>query len=134
MGRVGRRGTIGERGISGACKVGLRGSHVTLGPGWAGGLGAGRERGAQADAELSPSGTRVDSSAEVAASGQGSTAELGASAGSAKAPGVGHAAMAQRLTIYIPVPRLLTGTGARARSSFTTVVISVPTGSRLRSY
>jgi hypothetical protein len=130
----GPRLTIGERGISGAFNFGPSGSHVTFGPGWTGGSGAGRERGAQADAELSPSGTRVDSSAEVAASGQGSTAELGASAGSAKAPGVGHAAMAQRLTIYIPVPRLLTGTGARARSSFTTVVISVPTGSILRAY
>src|SRR5258705_3413008 len=130
----GPRLTIGERGISGAFNLRPSGSHLTLGPGWTGGPGAGRERGAQADAELSPSGTRVDSSAEVAASGQGSTAELGASAGSAKAPGVGHAAMAQRLTIYIPVPRLLTGTGARARSSFTTLVISVPTGSVLRAY
>ena len=42
--------------------------------------------------------------------------------------------MAQRLTIYIPVPRLLARTGARARSSFTTVVISVPTGSIVRAY
>ena len=42
--------------------------------------------------------------------------------------------MAQRLTIYIPVPRLLARTGGRAQSSFTTVVISVPTGSILRAY
>jgi hypothetical protein len=129
----GPRLTIGERGISGAFNLGPSGSHVTFGRGWSGGSGAGTQRGAQADAELSPSGTRVESAAEVAPSG-GSTAELGASEGSAKAPGVGRAAMAQRLTIYIPVPRLLTGTGARARSSFTTVVISVPTGSILRGY
>jgi hypothetical protein len=42
--------------------------------------------------------------------------------------------MAQRLTIYIPVPRLLARTGGRAQSSFTTVVISVPTGSILRAH
>jgi hypothetical protein len=130
----GPRLTIDERGINGAFNLGPSGSHVTFGPGWSGGSGAGRERGAQADAELSPSGTRIESEAEVAASGQGSTEELGASEGSAKAPGVGRGAMAHWLTIYIPVPRLLTGTGARARSSFITVVISVPTGSILRAY
>ena len=129
----GPRLTIDERGISGAFNLGPRGSRVTFGPG-SGGSAAGRDTGAQADAELSPSGTRVESAAEVGASGQGSTEQLGASEGSAKDPGIGRAAAAQRLTIYIPVPRLLTGTGARARSSFTTVVISVPTGSILRAY
>jgi hypothetical protein len=104
---------------------------VTFGRAWSGGSGASRE---QADAELSPSGTRVESEAEVAASGQGSSEELDASEGRANDPGIGRAAVAQRLTIYIPVPRLLTGTGARAQSSFTTVVISVPTGSILRAY
>jgi len=106
---------------------------VTFGPG-SGGSGAGSDRGAQADAEPSPSGTPVESGAEVAAFGQGSTEEPGAPEGSAKAPDIGHAAMAQRLTIYIPVPRLLARTGGRAQSSFTTVVISVPTGSILRAY
>ena len=129
----GPRLTIDERGISGAFNLGPSGSRVTFGPG-SGGSGAGSDRGAQADAELSPSGTRVESGAEVAASGQGSTEEPGAPEGSAKAPDIGHAAMAQRLTIYIPVPRLLARTGGRAQSSFTTVVISVPTGSILRAY
>ena len=127
----GPRLTIDERGISGAFNLGPSGSRVTFGRAWSGGSGASGE---QADAELSPSGTRVESEAEVAASGQGSTEELDASEGSAKDPGIGRAAMAQRLTIYIPVPRLLTRTGARARSSFTTVVISVPTGSIVRAY
>ena len=129
----GSRPTIGERGISGAFNLGPSGSRVTFGPG-SGGSGAGSDRGAQADAELSPSGTPVESGAEVAASGQGSTEEPGAPEGSAKAPDIGHAAMAQRLTIYIPVPRLLARTGGRAQSSFTSVVISVPTGSILRAY
>jgi hypothetical protein len=110
----GPRRTIDERGISGAFNLGPSGSRVTIGRAW--------------------SGTWVESKAEVAASGQGSTEGLGASDGSAKAPGVSRAAMAQRLTIFIPVPRLVSGTGARARSSFTTVVISVPTGSILRAH
>jgi hypothetical protein len=42
--------------------------------------------------------------------------------------------MAQRLTIYIPLPRLAAATGARTQSPFTTVVISVPTGSIVRAY
>ena len=130
----GPRLTIDERGISGAFNLGPSGSRVTFGHAWSGGSGASGEQGEQAVAELSPSGTRVESEAEVAASGQGSTEELDAYEGSAKDPGIGSAAMAQRLTIYIPVPRLLTGTGARAQSSFTTVVISVPTGSILRAY
>jgi hypothetical protein len=130
----GPRLTIDKRGISGAFNLGPSGSRVTFGRAWSGGSGAGTERGAQADAELSPSGTRVESEAEVAASGQGGTEELDASEGSAKAPRIGRAAMAQRLTIYLPVPRLLAGTGVRARSSFTTVVISVPTGSILRAH
>ena len=129
----GPRPTTGEGGISGAFNLGPSGSRVTFGPG-SGGSGAGSDRGAQADAELSPSGTPVESGAEVAAFGQGSTEEPGAPEGSAKAPDIGHAAMAQRLTIYIPVPRLLARTGGRAQSSFTTVVISVPTGSILRAY
>ena len=129
----GPRPTTGEGGISGAFNLGPSGSRVTFGPG-SGGSGAGSDRGAQADAELSPSGTPVESGAEVAASGQGSTEEPGAPEGSAKAPDIGHAAMAQRLTIYIPVPRLLARTGGRAQSSFTSVVISVPTGSILRAY
>ncbi len=130
----GPRLTIDERGISGAFNLGPSGSRVTFGRAWSGGPGASREQGEQADAELSPSGTRVASKAEIAASGQGSTEELGASEGSAKDPGIGSAAMTQRLTIYIPVPRLLTGTGARAQSPFNTVVISVPTGSIVRAY
>ena len=129
----GSRPTIGERGISGAFNLGPSGSRLTFGPG-SGGSGAGSDRGAQADAEPSPSGTPVESGAEVAAFGQGSTEEPGAPEGSAKAPDIGRAAMAQRLTIYIPVPRLLARTGGRAQSSFTTVVISVPTGSILRAY
>ena len=130
----GPRLTIDERGISGAFNLGPSGSRVTFGRAWSGGSGASRKQGEQADAELSPSGTRVESEAEVAASGQGSSEELDASEGRANDPGIGRAAVAQRLTIYIPVPRLLTGTGARARSSFTTVVISVPTGSILRAF
>jgi hypothetical protein len=114
----GPRLTIDERGISGAFNLGPSGSRVMFGRAWSGGSGASREQGEQAVAELSPSGTRVESEAEVAASG----------------PGIGRASMAQRLTIYLPVPRLLTGTGARAQSSFTTVVISVPTGSIVRAY
>jgi len=129
----GPRPTTGEGGISGAFNLGPSGSRLTFGPG-SGGSGAGSDRGAQADAEPSPSGTPVESGAEVAAFGQGSTEEPGAPEGSAKAPDIGHAAMAQRLTIYIPVPRLLARTGGRAQSSFTTVVISVPTGSILRAY
>jgi hypothetical protein len=125
----GTRLTIDERGLSGAVNLGPRGSRVTFG-----GSSASTKQGEQADAELSPSGTRVESEAEVAASGQGSSEELDASEGRAEDPGIGRAAVAQRLTIYIPVPRLLTGTGARARSSFTTVVISVPTGSILRVF
>src|SRR6476619_2276560 len=125
--------TIDERGISGAFNLGPSGSRVTSGP-VSGGSGAGSDRGAQADADLSPSGTGVESGAEVAASGQASSEEPGAPEGSAKAPGSGRAAMAQRLTIYIPVPRLLARTGGRAQSSFTTVVISVPAGSMLRAY
>ena len=117
--------TIDKRGISGAFNLGPSGSRVTFGRASSGGSGASGE---QADAELSPSGTRVESEAKVAASGQGSTDELDASEGSAKDP------MAQRVTIYLPVPRLLARTGARARSSFTTVVISVPTGSIVRAY
>jgi hypothetical protein len=105
----GPRLTIDERGISGAFHPGPSGSRVT-------------------------SGTRVESEAEVAASGQGSSEGRDASEGSAQDRGVGRAAVAQRLTIYIPLPRLLTGTGARARSSFTAVVISVPTGSILRAF
>ena len=132
----GTRHTIDERGISGAFSHGPSGSRVTfgLGPGGSGGSGASRKQGEQADAELSPSGTRVESEAEVAASAQGSSEELGASEGRAEDPGIGRAAVAQRLTIYIPVPRLLTGTGARARSPFATVVISVSTGSILRVF
>jgi hypothetical protein len=127
----GPRLTIDERGIRGAFNLGPSGSRVTFGRAWSGGSGASRE---QADAELSPSGTRVESEAEVAASGQDSSEELDASEGRANDPGIGRAAVAQRLTIYIPVPRLLTGSGARAQSSFATVVISVPTGSILRAY
>ncbi len=130
----GPRLTIDERGISGAFDLGPSGSRATFGHAWSGSSGASREQGEQPDAELSPSGTRVEPEAEVAASGQGSTEQLGGSEGSAKAPDIGRAAMAQRLTIVIPVPRLLTRTGGRAQSSFTTVVISVPTGSILRAY
>jgi hypothetical protein len=125
----GPRLTIDERGISGAFNLGPSGSRVTFGD-----SSASTKQGEQADAELSPSGTRVESEAEVAAPVQGSSEERDASEGSAKDPGVGSAAVAQRLTIYIPVPRLLTGTDARPRSSFTTVVISVPTGSILRVF
>jgi len=124
----GARLTIDERGISGAFNLGPSGSRVTFGRDGSGGSGASRKQGEQADAELSPFGTRVESEAEVAESGQGSSEER------AEDPGIGRAAVAQRLTIYIPVPRLLTGTGARARSPFTTVVISVPTGSILRVF
>ena len=134
LGPDGPRLTIDERGISGALNLGPNGSRVTFGPGWSPGSGASKERGEQADAELNPSGTRVESAAEVVASGRGSTEELDAHDGSAKDPGIGRASMAQRLTIYMPVPRLVKGTGARAQSSFTTVVISVPTGSILRAY
>jgi hypothetical protein len=130
----GPRLTIDERGISGAFNLGPSGSRVTFDRSWSGGSGASGEPGEQADAELGPSGTRVESEAEVAASDQGSSEELDASEGRAKDPGIGRSAVAQRLTIYIPVRRLLTGTGARAQSSFTTVVISVPTGSILRAY
>ncbi|MFL6088125.1 MAG: hypothetical protein ACJ74F_34175 [Mycobacterium sp.] len=118
----GPRLTIDERGISGAFNLGPSGSHVTFGPG-SGGSGGGRDRGTQA--ELGPSGTRVESEAEVAASSQGSSEEVGADE---------ESAMAQRLAIHIPIPRLLAGTGARTQSSFLTVVISVPTGSILRAY
>lgn len=110
----GPRVTIDKRGISGAFHPGPSGSRVTFG--------------------RAPSGTRVESEAEVAASSQGSSEGRDASEGSAQDRGVGRAAVAQRLTIYIPLPRLLTGTGARARSSFTAVVISVPTGSILRAF
>ena len=126
----GPRLTIDERGISGAFHLGPSGSRLTFGRD----SGASRKQGEQADAELSPFGTRVESEAEGAASGQGSSEERDASEGRAEDPGIGGAAVAQRLTIYIPVPRLLRGTGARAKSSFTTVVISVPTGSILRAY
>jgi hypothetical protein len=134
LGPDGPRLTIGGRGISGAFNLGPSGSRVTFGRAWSGGSGASREQGEQAVAELSPSGTRVESEAEVAASDQGGTEALDASEGRAKDPGIGGAAMAQRLTIYLPVPRLLTGTGARAQISFTTVVISVPTSSIVRAY
>ncbi len=134
IGPDGARLTIGERGISGAFNLGPSGSRVTFGRDGSGGSGASRKQGEQADAELSPFGTRVESEAEVPASGQGSPEERDASEGRAEDPGVGRAAVAQRLTIYIPVPRLLSGTGARARSPFTTVVISVPTGSILRAF
>ena len=116
----GPRLTIDERGISGAFNLGPSGSRMTFG----------RDQGPQADA----SGSRVESAAEVDASGQDSTEELGAHEGSAKAPDIGSAAMAQRLTIFIPVPRLIARTDGRAQSLFTTVVISVPTGSILRAY
>jgi hypothetical protein len=125
----GPRFTIDKRGISGAFHLGPSGSRVTFGD-----SGASRKEGEQSDAELSPFGTRVESEAEVGASGQGSSEERDASEGRAEDTGIGRAAVAQRMTIYIPVPRLLTGTGPRARSSFTTVVISVPTGSILRAY
>lgn len=130
----GPRLTIDERGISGAFNLGPSGSRVTFDRARSGGSGASSKQGEQADAELSPSGTLVESEAEVGASVQGSSEEGDASEGSAKDLGIGSAAVAQRLTIYIPVPRLLTGTGARARSSFTMVVISVPTGSILRVF
>jgi hypothetical protein len=81
----------------------------------------------QADAELSPSGTTCRVGGEVRRVGQGRTEDY--------APKVsGVAAMAQRLTIYIPLPRLVPGTGARTQSPFTTVVISAPTGSIMRAY
>jgi hypothetical protein len=130
----GPRHTLDERGISGAFHLGPSGSRVTFGRAPSGGSGASGKQGEQAETDLSPSGTRVESAAEVAASGQGSSAGRDASEGSAQDPFVGRAAVAQRLTIYIPLPRLLTGTGARARSSFTAVVISVPTGSILRAF
>lgn len=115
----GPRLTIDERGISGAFNLGPSGSRVTFG---------------QAAAELSPSGSRVESEAEVGTSGQGSTEDLGAHESGAKSPDIGSAVLAQRLTIFIPVPQLIAGTGGRAQSLFTTVVISVPTGSILRAY
>src|SRR5262245_53445730 len=124
--------TIDERGIRGAVNLGPSGSRLAFGRGWSGGSGVGRERGAGAEAELSSSGTRVESKARVA--GQGSTGELGASEGPGTTPGIGRAAIAQRLTIYIPVPGLVAATGARTPSPFTTVVISVPTGSIVRAY
>ncbi|HET7666361.1 MAG TPA: hypothetical protein VFK56_09875 [Mycobacterium sp.] len=93
---------------------------MTFGRGWSGGSDMRGERGAQSQAELSPSGTRVASENVGAPDGRGTT------------PGIGRAAMAQRLTIYIPVPRP-SATGARTQSPFTTVVISVPTGSILRA-
>jgi hypothetical protein len=111
----GPRLTIDERGISGGFNLGPSGSRVTF-------------------AEPSPSDTRVESEAEVAASGEGSSEERDASGGSAEDPGIGGAAVAQRLSIHIPFPRLLGGTGAGDRSSFITVVISVPTGSILRAF
>ena len=66
--------------------------------------------------------------------GPSSSEEPGAPEGRAKTPGIGRAAMAQRLTIYIPLPRLVAGTGGRTQSPFTTVVISAPTGSIVRAY
>lgn len=130
----GPRLTIDQRGISGAFNLGPSGSRVTFDRAPSGGSGASSKQGEQADAELSPFGTRVESETEVGASVQGSSEEGDASEGSAEDLGIGSAAVAQRLTISIPVPRLLTGTGARARSSFTIVVISVPTGSILRVF
>jgi hypothetical protein len=106
----GPRLTIDERGISGAFNLGPSGSRPKFG------------RGARAETELSPSGTRVESE------------EVGASEGRGTTPGIGRAAMAQRLTIYIPLPRLAPATGARTQSPFTTVVISAPTGSIVRAY
>src|SRR4029077_12878580 len=94
---------IDERGIRGAFNLGPSGSRVTFGRAWSGGSGASRE---QADAELSPSGTRVESEAEVAASGQDSSEELDASEGRANDPGIGRAAGGPRVTHYIPLPRL----------------------------
>ena len=120
----GPRLTIDERGISGAFNLGPSGSRVTFGG----------DQGAQADAGLGPSGSRVESEVEAGASGQGSAEELGAQGGGAKTPDIGGGAMAQRLTIFIPVPRLIARTEVRAQSLFTTVVISVPTGSILRGY
>src|SRR5262245_36540900 len=128
----GPRLTIDERGISGAFNLGPSGSRLTFGRAWSGGSRAGSERGAQAEAELSPFGTRIESGEGVA--GQRSTEEVGASEGRGTAPGIGRAAMAQRLTIYIPLPRPVAATGARTQSPFTTVVISAPTGSIVRAY
>ena len=106
----GPRLTIDRRGISGAVNLGPSGSRLKFG------------RGARAEAEFSPSATTFESE------------EVGASEGRATTPGIGRAAMAQRLTIYIPLPRLVPGTGARTQSPFTTVVISAPTGSIVRAY
>jgi hypothetical protein len=122
--------TIDERGIRGAVNLGPGGSRLAFGRGWSGGSGVGRERGARAEAALSPSGTGVESEQRVA--GQGSTGEVGASEGRGTAPGIGGAAIAQRLSIYVPLPRPVAATGARTQSPFTTVVISVPTGSKVR--
>jgi hypothetical protein len=72
----------------------------------------------------------VEPEAEVAGSDQRNTEEPG---GRADAPGVGRALVTQRLTICIPVPGRATATGTRTQSPFTTVVISVPTGSILRA-
>jgi hypothetical protein len=116
--------TVDERGISGAFNLGPSGSRLAFGRGWSGGSGVGRDRGAHAEAELSPSGTGVESGDD----------EVGASGGRGTAPGIGRAALAQRLTIYIPLPRLVAATGARTQSPFTTVVISVPTDSMVRAY
>ena len=106
----GPRLTIDRRGISGAVNLGPSGSRLKFG------------RGARAEAEFSPSATTFESE------------EVGASEGRATTPGIGRAAMAQRLTIYIPLPRLVAGTGAHTQSPFTTVVISAPTGSIVRAY
>src|SRR5262245_27297615 len=48
--------TIDERGIRGAINLGPGGSRLAFGRGWSGGSGVGRERGARAEAELSPFG------------------------------------------------------------------------------
>ena len=116
--------TIDEREISGALNSGPRGSRVTSGPGPVARVQA---------ATAGPSRRRtqfVGHSGRVRGGGRrvgpASSEELGRPRGAAKAPDIGRAAMAQRLTIYIPVPRLLARAGGHAQSLFTTVVISVP--------
>jgi len=133
---------IGAREDRGGFEVGPGGIRITRQPGIRAGFdvspdGPPRtidERGISGAFNLGPRGARVTFGPGSGGSSAGSTEELGAPEGSARAPDIGRAAMAQRLTIRIPLPRLVARTGARALSSFTTVVISVPTGSILRAY
>jgi hypothetical protein len=136
LGPGGPRFMIDERGVRSAFRFGPGGSRVTFGPNGIRVSDAG-----QSDGRLGSPGTRVVSEADVAETGAGSSEEVLAGEDnqeeSLKAPGVGRAVTIQRLTIYIPIPRVVIGSGptaSRAESPFTTVVISVSTGSLLRLY